>query len=657
MGAETLNFQGLMLCYYSRTLTEGRIVIRVVRGIVATSRASPFRAIPAGRPGQVQEEVATQAPTIVAPGVTQRAEGDRRTDSSQTSHVTTGMTPGVTRPVVAGHIPAEDVGETSPFPSVSGLQDAQEGRSKPSHGLSRAIDYWRKGLSSYPDSRFANKILSYVEFGVPIGYVGADLDIKCGNWPSANLYKEKVQEYIETHRQSGAIEGPLQNVSERYRTSPIGAFLKDDGVRVRVIHDLSHPPGQAVNDFINKEEARVSYSSVADAVTLCEQFSEPWLAKTDLKDAYLTCPVATGDKDLLGFYWEKDGVQECYRYASMALGLRSSAKLFTELAHALRYLYVKEGAAESTLYYLDDIVTVQGSKEDCERSLNVILRVVQEAGFEVQMKKTVGPSRVLEYLGIVIDTCKKELRISREKLQKVRDIVKEWQGKSTCTKRELLSLLGTLNHVSQVVDYGGLFVRRLIQASMKAKNLYHKVYLCKECRADLSWWDKNLVQQNGIKWFPKPFEVASANLLYSDASDTGEAAVLGDEWTVIVYEGEYEWLREKTIMYRELHAVVMAVATFSYKLRGSQVLMHIDNEAVHHCVKAAKCKEHDINCLLRVLYYFTSVHKIEYKSTHVPGITNVLADALSRQNYALFKCMAPNAKPRMCRPYRIPLDI
>ena len=57
-----------------------------------------------------------------------------------------------------------------------------------------------------------------------------------------------------------------------------------------------------MNDSISKEESRVTYSSVADAVTLCNRYNEPWLAKTDLKDVYLTCPVAYKDRDLLGFF-------------------------------------------------------------------------------------------------------------------------------------------------------------------------------------------------------------------------------------------------------------------------------------------------------------------------------------------------------------------
>ena len=419
----------------------------------------------------------------------------------------------------------------------------------------------------------------------------------CNNWPSATKFSNKVAEYIDNHLQTGAIEGPLTEVSQKYRTSPIGAFLKKDSDKVHVIHDLSHPAGISVNDSISKEESSVCYSSVQDAVKLCTKFRQPWMAKTDIKDAYLMCPVNYNDRDLLGFVWYRDDEAEFYRYGSMALGLRSSARLFSDIAHALRYMYVKEGAAETSLFYLDDIITLSGSYEECLSSLNTIIRVVRAAGFDVQDRKTIGPSRVIEYLGVEIDTIKCRLRISSSKLREIQGVVQEYLNKELCTKRELLSVIGKLNHAAQVVNYGCLFIRRLISVSKKPKSLHHRIHVGRECKADLRWWDKSLSKHEGIKYFPTPFIAATAQLLYTDASDTGAAAVLGKKWTAIEFTGKFKWLKDKSIMYREMYAVVLGVATFSYNLRGTQVLMHIDNQAVHHCIAAAKSKDYEINFL------------------------------------------------------------
>ena len=87
------------------------------------------------------------------------------------------------------------------------------------------------------------------------------------------------------------------------------------------------------------------------------------------------CPVNYDERDLLGFVWFREYEAQFYRYGSMALGLRSSARLFTDIAQALCYMYVKEGAAEASLFYLDDIITLSGSYEECKSSLDTIFRV------------------------------------------------------------------------------------------------------------------------------------------------------------------------------------------------------------------------------------------------------------------------------------------
>ena len=56
--------------------------------------------------------------------------------------------------------------------------------------------------------------------------------------------------------------------------------------------------------------------------------------------------------------------------------------------------------------------------------------------------KIEGPSSSISYLGLLIDTQKGEIRIPEEKLAQLLEELVKWRGKKTCTKRELLSLIG-----------------------------------------------------------------------------------------------------------------------------------------------------------------------------------------------------------------------
>ena len=73
--------------------------------------------------------------------------------------------------------------------------------------------------------------------------------------------------------------------------------------------------------------------------------------------------------------------------------------------------------------------------------LSLALQLCQELGLPVMQEKVVGPSTVLDFLGIVIDSNKMELRLPHDKLSRLKHLIQAWLGKKSCTKRQLLSLI------------------------------------------------------------------------------------------------------------------------------------------------------------------------------------------------------------------------
>ena len=105
--------------------------------------------------------------------------------------------------------------------------------------------------------------------------------------------------------------------------------------------------------------------------------------------------------------------------------------------------------------------------------------------------KTEGPATVVTFLGILIDTGRGELRLPHDKLQRLKGRLDEWGDRNGCTRKELESLIGLLNHACKVVRLGRSFLRRMI-------DLLHAVHrppfskvpirLSQGFRADLAWW-------------------------------------------------------------------------------------------------------------------------------------------------------------------------
>ena len=525
------------------------------------------------------------------------------------------------------------------------------------HGISLCVDFWKTQLKDIPDKQLAQQVLETVSHGASIGCSIDTEQVNHMNWPSTAEHYEGVCQYIDTHKATGAIAGSLTSLPANFRTSPLGAFIRKGTKKLRIIHDLSWPPGNSVNDSINKEDFSVVYTSVSKAVQLCQQLPTPWLAKTDLQDAYLACPVKISEANVLGFTWpDRLGRIGYYMYQSIALGLRSSAKIFDQIASALNMICINRGSTIRTIHYLDDILTIGASKQECEQSLRTIVDTAHKCGFKIKQSKTVGPARAIEFLGLVIDTNKKTVHISNERIAELRSELSKWKGVKKCTKRELLSLIGKLQFCSQVMYPGHMFLRRLIESSKMVKSLHYKVHLGIQAQKDINWWITNLATHKGRAWFPQPFDSTTAEIMFTDASGRAAAAVLGKNWTLIEFTGEYSWLRDKDIQFKEFYAVVLGVATFGYQLHRKQLLMNIDNEAVHHCIQAGKSQNAELMGLVRALYYYTTQHSIQYQSCHVAGVLNVLADSLTRNRLDVFFHHNPEAHRTMTRPCRILTD-
>ena len=122
------------------------------------------------------------------------------------------------------------------------------------------------------------------------------------------------------------------------------------------------------------------------------------------------------------------------------------------------------------------------------------------------------------------------------------------------------------------------------------------------------------------------------------------------------FSGSENWMKEKTIAWRELFAVLITVATFGPYLKNRDLVMNIDNEAIQQSVQNGKSKQPDLMALIRALYFYTSIYNITYTTVHVKSAENPLADAISRDREDIFRQLAPISDICMTPPRNVILD-
>lgn len=76
--------------------------------------------------------------------------------------------------------------------------------------------------------------------------------------------------------------------------------------------------------------------------------------------------------------------------------------------------------------------------------------------------KAVGPSRVIEFMGIVLDSDKMKAQLPPDKVKCIVELLSSQQHRKSCTLKELQSLIGTLNFACNVIPLGRPFLQRMI---------------------------------------------------------------------------------------------------------------------------------------------------------------------------------------------------
>ena len=523
-------------------------------------------------------------------------------------------------------------------------------------------DVLRDGLRNHPDRDFVDKIIDYTTNGVPIGYQGPQVAQEAPNWPSAHKFASAVTDIIQKDVTKGRKCGPFDHPPFSHMVvSPLGAFAKKRSPdKVRVIHDLSWAPGRSVNDHIPDDECSVQYISVDTAVDMVRKYGPgTLLAKIDLEDAFKHIVVRPEDWHLLGSSWQyRDANNKLHKdyYVDVVLpfGLRSSPQRFNMFADALQFIMLERGVTDLD-HYLDDYITAgPPGSPICGNNLDTMLDTCKDTGFSVQPRKVVWPCTVLEFLGIIIDSIRQELRISEDRLAEVLAELTKWYHRRKCTKRELLSLIGKLTFVSRVVRSGRTFVRRMIELSKRVCYLHYKVTLNKEFQADIQWWLDYLPTWNGVSMFHDTQWVANSDLqLWTDASDIGYGAYFEGQWIAEAFTGDLRAVAAQSINYRELFAIVKAAATWGQHLAGKKVLFHCDNMAVVSILQSGVSRNTDIMKLVRSLFFVCACFDFECQAVWIAGCKNDIADALSRGQMDRFHILAPTAEVSRTTPAQV----
>ena len=108
-------------------------------------------------------------------------------------------------------------------------------------------------------------------------------------------------------------------------------------------------------------------------------------------------------------------------------------------------------------------------------------------------------------------------------------MISTWLNKKKATKREVLLLVGLLQHATKVVRCRRPFLSRMYATAVKVKQLEYYTRLNRDFRSDFHWWNTFLVSWNGLSLL-RNIPIAPQFHIHTDASGSwGCGAVLWDQ--------------------------------------------------------------------------------------------------------------------------------
>ena len=147
----------------------------------------------------------------------------------------------------------------------------------------------------------------------------------------------------------------------------------------------------------------------------------------------------------------------------LPLGLRSALCIFNQLSHSIEWVLLNKCCISFVCHILDDFLIVEPSCPNppldslCRASLSSMILIFKTLNNPISASKTEGPSQVIQFMGIVLDSGKMEARLPEDKVEWIKSALSNFQSWLSTTLQELQSPLGTFNFACKVTAPGPLF--------------------------------------------------------------------------------------------------------------------------------------------------------------------------------------------------------
>jgi hypothetical protein len=423
--------------------------------------------------------------------------------------------------------------------------------------------------------------------------------------------------------------------------SPLHVVLKADG-SIRPIID---PTASGVNDCMAKLPC-----PLPDLHTLLGNLPpNGFLGKRDHANGFwmvMLCPEA---RRYMAFRHPTTGALQ--RWVGLPFGASQSPPIFVELTSAACSIFQAEcdrrGLRVRIFVYVDDYCIMGQTHADVSGAFDVMDQLGAELGLVWKASKDRGrdqPLQQLDFLGMLFDTTRMEMRITPAKRESYSSAVKSLLDAAAVgpvQRSDLESVAGRLTFISRACRWGYGFLQGVYDSLFSPQGrLPARVQLPQLAVEDLGFWWSLLRTGSSVWDGVKRVAVADIELvrgefagsegaiIFTDASGVG----FGAAWGAAEVQGPWaEGDQGLHIAWLELSAVLRALQAWALRLAQRRVLIRCDNTQAVAAINHGSTRVPEGRSISRQIAELAVQHGFEIRAEHIAGADNVRADRLSRQ--------------------------
>ena len=375
-----------------------------------------------------------------------------------------------------------------------------------------------------------------------------------------------------------------------------------------------------------------------------------WKAlKVDIKSAFKRIRLVKSDWRRALFSVEG----EWFFYVTLPFGMRASAywwvRFYAILHRVLHWVLIK--FPHGGLVYIDDSLWL--FEEDSHARLSaLVLLVLSLCGAPLAWEKTQSGS-VVDWVGFEVNFAARSVAVGPSKVAKLQDLFRHILEVKSLRLPRFLSGLGTMCWAAAACPLSRVLLAPLfriahspeVQSSSVVRDL-------RTVRLSVALWLE--VATHAVA--PRQFLPVANVVLRTDAmADSCVAWIAG--WFQEPGQDEIAWFScqvpiaifpkaketpSRLISALEMLAMAVAVNIWGGKVKGALALpMETDSRVSFLSVEGGSAHSPNMVFALQELAHAAISHEVDVRPRHIPGVTNVLADGLSRRFSWIWNVVSP----------------